>query len=51
MSNSGHTALDHVGAITLAESIRNMALGAGEFRLYTKDGGKPLQRADFPTGF
>ena len=31
MSNPGYAALDHVGAITLAQSIKDMALGAGEF--------------------
>lgn len=31
MSNSRNAALDYVGAITLAESIRDMALGAGTF--------------------
>jgi hypothetical protein len=31
MSNTGYAALDHVGAITLAQSIKDMALGAGEF--------------------
>lgn len=31
MNNTGYAALDHVGAITLAESIRDMALGAGTF--------------------
>lgn len=30
MSNTGYAALDHVGAITLAQSIMTMALGAGE---------------------
>ena len=30
MSNNGYAALDHVGAITLAQSIMTMALGAGE---------------------
>ena len=31
MSNPGYAALDHVGTITLAQSIKDMALGAGEF--------------------
>ena len=31
MSNDGYASLDHVGAITLAQSIKDMALGAGEF--------------------
>lgn len=31
MSNIGYATLDHVGAITLAQSIKDMALGAGEF--------------------
>ena len=30
MSNTSYVALDHVGAITLAQSIMTMALGAGE---------------------
>ena len=30
MSNTGYASLDHVGAITLAQSIMTMALGAGE---------------------
>ena len=28
-----------------------LALALGRDRVYTKDGGKPLQRAVFPTGF
>ena len=37
MSNTGDTALDHVGAIILAQSIRDMALGAGEFLVADSD--------------
>ena len=37
MSNNGYAALDHVGAITLAQSIKNMALGAGEFLVADSD--------------
>jgi len=31
MSNTSYAALDHAGAITLAQSIKDMALGAGAF--------------------
>lgn len=37
MSNTGYAALDHVGAITLAQSIKDMALGAGEFLVTDSD--------------
>lgn len=37
MSNTGYAALDHVGAITLAASIKNMALSAGEFLVADSD--------------
>ena len=37
MSNTGFAALDHVGAITLAQSIKDMALGAGEFLVADSD--------------
>lgn len=37
MSKSSHAALDHAGAITLAQSIKDMALGAGEFLVADSD--------------
>ena len=37
MSNPGYVALDHIGAITLAQSIKDMALGAGEFLVADSD--------------
>ena len=37
MSNTGYASLDHVGAITLAQSIMTMALGAGEFLVADSD--------------
>ena len=36
MSNNGYAALDHVGAIA-AQSIKDMALGAGEFLVADSD--------------
>ena len=37
MNNNGYAALDHFGAITLAQSIKDMALGAGEFLVVDSD--------------
>lgn len=37
MTNTGYAALDHVGAITLAQSIMTLALGAGEFLVADSD--------------
>ena len=37
MGNNGHAALDHVGAITLAQSIKDMTLGAGAFLVADSD--------------